>query len=352
MLGRYLTYRLIRFLSAAALLWLGGCVAVGDLPVVKQLSAGEEARLGAAVAPRLLQLLGGPYHDRQLSVDLKRLVPRSGSQQLEPLVADRSEPALYVLPGQRLVLTRGLLARSRSGAELSALLQAAREGSSSGLTRSMAAAFQELETVPADPFDPTAADLRLATAFAERSCTDACLARVLSGQTGISPVPKSVARLAELQPGYDQLARAQQLEASGNGSQAITLMLQTAGETPDEPLLLGALGMAYLRAGQVQQARLHLQKSVKLQPDYYRTQMGLGYLYLQLKRDSEARAALSRSVALLPVTENLFLLGEAHEKTGDASGAANFYRRIVRHDGSSKLGREAQERLDRLERRR
>jgi uncharacterized protein HemY len=129
-------------------------------------------------------------------------------------------------------------------------------------------------------------------------------------------------------------------------------MLQTAGETPDEPLLLGALGMAYLRAGQVQQARLHLEKSVKLQPAYYRTQMGLGYLYLQLQRNNDARAALTKSVALLPVTENLFLLGEAHEKTGDATEAANFYRRVVRHDGSSKLGREAQERLVGLEGRR
>lgn len=351
--GRSLIHKFMRFVCAAALLWLGGCVAMGDLPVVTQpLSAGEEARLGATVAPRLLQMLGGPYHDRQLITDLKRLAPRLGSQQLELLVADRSEPALYALPGQRLVLTRGLLARTRNGAELSALLHGAHDDSAVWMTRSMAAAVRELETTPADPFDPAAADLRLAKDFAGRPCVDACLAKLLSGQTGGLPIAKSVARLAALQSGYDQLARAQELEASGRGGQAIALMLQTAGETPDEPLLLGALGMAYLRAGQVQQARLHLQKSVKLQPDYYRTQMGLGYLYLQLKRDSDARAALTKSVALLPVTENLFLLGEAHEKTGDTTGAANFYRRVVRHDGRSRLGLEAQERLARLEGRR
>lgn len=353
MTGRHLTRKFTHFICAASLLWLGGCVAMSDLPVTKQqFSAREAARLGEAVAPRLLQMLGGPYHDRQLGADLKRLALRLGVQQPEPLLADRSEPALYVLPGERIVLTRGLLARARSGAQLNALLLGARESSSDWMTRSMATAARELQTAPADPFDPDAADLRLATGFAGQPCVDACLEKVLSGQAGASPVPQSVARLAELQPGYDKLARAQELEASGRGGEAIALMLQAAGETPDEPLLLGALGMAYLRAGQVQQARLHLEKSVKLQPNYYRTQMGLGYLYLQLKRDKDARAALTKSVALLPMTENLFLLGEAHEKTGDAPGAVNFYRRVARHDGSSKLGREAQERLARVEKKR
>lgn len=338
---------------AAIVLWLSGCTVVGELPAVKlQLTAGEASRLGAAVTPRLLQLLGGPYHDRQLAADLKRLATAAGgSRGLDVYVADRSDPALYVLPGGKTVLTRGLLAGVQGGEELKALLAHAGNGYAGEMTHSMVAAARELGAGAGDRFDPDAADVRLASGFVDRPCAGFCLAMIRAGRAGGAAVPDSVRRLGDLQPGYDLLARAQEIEAAGHDGRAIALMLQAAGDTPDEPLLLGALGMAYLRAGQLQQARLHLQKSVRLQPEYYRTQMGLGYLLLQLKRYDDARDALKKSVALLPVAENLFLLGEVLEKSGDAAGAAEFYRRVARHDGRSKLGREARERLARLEQR-
>lgn len=332
---------------AVALLWLNGCAGVSELPVAKlRLSVEEESRLGAAVAPRLLQLLGGPYHDRRLLADLGRLAARSGEPRLTLAVADRSEPALYALPGRRIILSRGLLAGVGNVEELSALLTRAHVVYAGELPRSMADAVRALGFGPADPFDPAAADIRLAVAFADRPCVEDCL--TAGRLSGSGAVPESVARLKRLQPGYDRLARAQEVEATGDVAQAIALMLQAAADTPDEPLLLGALGMAYLRAGQLQSARLHLQKSVKLQPDYYRTQMGLGYLYLQLQRYADARSALTRSISLLPVAENLFLLGEVYENTGESVKAADCYRRVVLHDGGSKLGREAQERLAKL----
>ncbi|MDH3453637.1 MAG: tetratricopeptide repeat protein, partial [Desulfuromonadales bacterium] len=82
-----------------------------------------------------------------------------------------------------------------------------------------------------------------------------------------------------------------------------------------------------------------------LQPEHYRTQMGLGYLYLQMGRYDQANQALASSVRLLPVTENLFLLAEAREKSGDLEGAKSLYRLVVESDGSSKLGRTAASRL-------
>ena len=118
-----------------------------------------------------------------------------------------------------------------------------------------------------------------------------------------------------------------------------------AATTPDEPRILGSLGMAYLRAGQNQAARLHLQKSVKLQPDYYRTQMGLGYLYLQKGKFRQANQALAMSARLLPVSENLFLLAEAREKSGDVEGAILLYQLVVESDRHSKLGRTSASRL-------
>ena len=103
--------------------------------------------------------------------------------------------------------------------------------------------------------------------------------------------------------------------------------------------------MAYLRAGQLQSARLHLQEAVKLQPNYYRSRMGLGYFYLQSGKLSRASEMLAESVELLPVTENLFLLAEAREKSGDNKGARMLYKVIVESDPDSKLGQSSARRL-------
>jgi len=103
--------------------------------------------------------------------------------------------------------------------------------------------------------------------------------------------------------------------------------------------------MAYLRAGQLQSARLPLQKAVKLQPDYYRSRMGLGYLYLGKGQLRQASQELAESVALLPVTENLFLLAEVREKSGDLKEALALYTMIVKADPDSKIGRSSASRL-------
>jgi Flp pilus assembly protein TadD len=160
-------------------------------------------------------------------------------------------------------------------------------------------------------------------------------------------VPGPIRILKELQPAYALLEEARQLEKAGNPSQAIILYLKAATMAPDEPHILGSLGMAYLRAGELQTARLNLQKAVRLQPDYYRTRMGLGYLYLQQGKVRKANDELAESVRLLPVTENLFLLAEAREKGGDAEGGMSLYKLIVAKDPHSKLGRTAASRLAR-----
>ena len=49
---------------------------------------------------------------------------------------------------------------------------------------------------------------------------------------------------------------------------------------------------------------------------------------------------------MLPMTENLFLLAEAREKSDDVKGAMSLYRLIVETDRSSKLGRASLSRLE------
>jgi|GEM_PF-1431123 len=346
--------KLMRSAIIIALTWLTGCAGMdqylpADAPL---LTTDQENKVGSAVEDRLLQLLGGPRHDQALLGELDSLVkPVVGDfGRFNVSVADKSAAALYALPGDRVVVTRGVLSKIRDQGELVALLQHAvaftRTAYSDRANRASNKATAEILSLKESVYDPESGSIRLARIFAQKPCEGSCLTSLMqSGVSRSGEVPESIRMLKELQPAYELLKEAQRLEKADNSSQAITQYLNAATMAPDEPQILGALGMAYLRAGELQTARLNLQKAVKLQPDYYMTRMGLGYLFLQQGKVRKANDQLADSVRLLPVTENLFLLAEAREKGGDAEGGMSLYRLIVETDPHSKLGRTAASRL-------
>jgi len=340
------------------LLWLGGCSTLPQyLPAEPPILTGDQrARVGAAVEPKLIQLIGGPYHDQRLAEDLNQLGNRQaqGSRPVNIVIADRNATALYPLPGGRIIVTRGLLAGLHSRDELEAMVtlagQLAERVYREPTSRSMVEATEQVLATKESWHDPDAASIRLARYFEEHACTEECLApvqgvRSTTGSASIVGLPASFKQLRERLPGYELMARAREFEKAEEQGKAIATYLQAAATAPDEPQILGALGLAYLRAGQTQPARLHLQKAVKLQPDYYRTLMGLGYLYLQQGQLQQANELLADSVRRLAVAENLFLLAEAREKSGDIKGAMALYRLVSDTDPYSKLGRTSAERL-------
>jgi tetratricopeptide (TPR) repeat protein len=250
------------------------------------------------------------------------------------------------------IMTRGLLATLGDQGELDTLLRRVTSlaGKGSPLPENRAAheATLAILSQKESVYDPESGSITLARMLARRPCERDCLTGTpIPGRSRPGELPASVGALGALQPSYALVEEARQLEKADKPAQAINLYLQAATMTPDEPHLLGSLGTAYLRAGDLQAARLHLQKAVKLQPDYYRTRMGLGYLYLQQGEVRKANRELAESVRLLPVTENLFLLAEAREKGDDVAGGLSLYQLVVEKDPHSKLGRTAADRLAR-----
>jgi Flp pilus assembly protein TadD len=189
----------------------------------------------------------------------------------------------------------------------------------------------------------------MAQVFADHPCRDECLATAATpGKDSKQILPESLDELRSLLPGYELLGKALGQERSGASRAAIKTYLHAASVAPDQAGILSRLGMAYLRAGDLQSARLHLERADKLQPEYYRTKMGLGYLYLQMGKVRQAKTYLAGSVELLPVAENLFLYAESLAKSDDISAARVRYELVVEHDRFSKLGRKAAKRLKRI----
>ncbi|MGW8312137.1 MAG: tetratricopeptide repeat protein [Desulfuromonadales bacterium] len=351
---------LLRKLSYATtlVLVLTGCTNLNQyIPAEPPpLTPSQQDKIGAAVESRLIQMLGGAYYNKELSADLNNMLKSSGggNSPFRITIADRSVAALYPLPGKRAIISRGLLTRIQDSAELESLLTYAEQLANSlyrsKTTRSMVELTETVLTKKDAIYDPESATIRLARLFQQEACEQTCLATATLGRSRnmtakTTELPPSINRLHELQPAYTLLATALEMEKSGHPGQAIATYLQAAAAGPDEPQILASLGLAYLRAGQLQPARMHLQNAVKRQPDYYRTLMGLGYLFQQQGELPKANTFLSDSVRLLPTTENLFLLAETREKTGDTKGAMALYQRVFEVDPDSKLGRTSASRL-------
>jgi Tfp pilus assembly protein PilF len=122
---------------------------------------------------------------------------------------------------------------------------------------------------------------------------------------------------------------------------AIATYLNAAALAPDQPLILAGLGMAYLKADDLKSARQHLARAVHLDPDYYQSRMGLGYIYLEEGRTDLAVTHLKQSLELLPTGQGAFLLAEGYEKQGHKQQAKELYQAVAEADPGGQLGQSA-----------
>lgn len=168
-------------------------------------------------------------------------------------------------------------------------------------------------------------------------------------RTGDGEFHQALRRLRANLPGFALYDEARALERGGRLREAVATYLRAATTAPDESIILAALGTAYLQAGDLGSARLHLAKAVALDQRYYYSRMGLGYAHLQQGGAVAAIAELEESLRLLPSQRAAFLLAEAYEKEGKIPAAREFYRAVTEADPRSKLGKFAAERLRLLE---
>ena len=150
-----------------------------------------------------------------------------------------------------------------------------------------------------------------------------------------------VASLDSTREAYALYDQARKAEATGQFDSAIEIYHRAMQKAPDHGLLLTSLGMAYLRKEDMIPARRYLRKAVAIDPNYYKSRMGLGYIYLQNKQPREAANQLDVSLRLLPTIEGTFLLGEAEEAQGNLSRARQLYQAVAQADHNGRLGQAA-----------
>lgn len=160
---------------------------------------------------------------------------------------------------------------------------------------------------------------------------------------------RAIISLTSTRQGYSIFDRARTLEQKGQLAEAISLYHSALLEAPDEALILCHLGLAYLRNEDLVPARRYLIKAINLQDDYYQSHLALGYVYLQKEQYAKALKQLEAGFKLLQTLAGGYMLAEARENVADLEGAIQLYRAVAKVDSTTKLGRNAAERLRALE---
>lgn len=157
---------------------------------------------------------------------------------------------------------------------------------------------------------------------------------------------QALQQLRETHPeAYTLYEQARTAESQGQLEIAIETYHKAMQQAPESGLLLTGLGMAYLRKEDIVPARRYLLKAVRSDPDYYKSRLGLGYIYLQNRQFPKAISQLEASLRLLPTTQGRFLLGEAEAAQGNLPRARELYQAVVLTDKNGKLGTTAATRL-------
>ncbi len=163
------------------------------------------------------------------------------------------------------------------------------------------------------------------------------------------PFQQAIAPLLKTREAYALYDQARELERQGQLGKAVATYLQAATKAPEEALILTGLGMAYLQAEDLNSARLNLGKAVRLDGNYYRSRLGLGYVHLQRKEGVQAVAELEKSMELAPTLQGGYLLAEGYEQTGQPRKALDLYRSVAEADPQGKLGQAAAARVSALQ---
>lgn len=152
---------------------------------------------------------------------------------------------------------------------------------------------------------------------------------------------RATASIRATRRGYDLYDQARQEESRNNLDGAISLYRQAITAAPNQALIHTGLGMALLKKDAVGEARNYLARAVQLDPNYYASRFGLGYVFAKQGDHYSAIGELQQSMKLQPTLNSAFFLAESYEKTGQLQKAYELYREVAAADPNGRFGQTA-----------
>lgn len=311
----------------------------------------EMVRIGSAMSERVVQLIGGPYKHDTFETEFEELQKILGvSNDVKIVFADSNRRGYYPLPGEHFVITRGLLASLEDANAVNSLFNSFKSQAIKADTiltsQSMWSATQDALASSGSEVNLNSGVMVLSRKYLDYLCDHTCFLHKPSFQSEVKfQMPSSLLEIKQLQVAYDLMEIGKNFERDDKLHDAIKTYFEAVMLASEQPKILTTIGLAYLRAGDYQTARLHLQEAVRIEPEYFATRMGLGYIHLIEGEFLLAQQQLKKSVDLLPAVENLFLLAQAKENLNQLTEARKLYLMVSENDDTNRLGKMANERL-------
>jgi predicted Zn-dependent protease len=159
------------------------------------------------------------------------------------------------------------------------------------------------------------------------------------GDLGAERYTARIAPLMKLKPAYDRHDEAQAALAKKDVATARRLAAEATKLEPREGRFHQLQGDIELNQKNFRGAQSHYQKAVELSPGYFGSWLGSGVALYRTGDRAGSKAALGRSMELLPTAPAALFLGNLARDAGDTDGALRYYQAARSAQGS--IGQEA-----------
>ncbi len=167
------------------------------------------------------------------------------------------------------------------------------------------------------------------------------------GEWGKEIYAQKVGKLKSTQAAYKAYDDGVKALAKGDVKQADALAKQAVAAEPREARFRELQGDIAMKQNRSEEALVHYQQAIDMQPDYFRPYVQKGVALNSLGRHAEAEPLLRRSNELLPTATSHFVLGQIAESRGDADSALQQYG--IAAGSNSDVGKASMARLVRLD---
>lgn len=167
------------------------------------------------------------------------------------------------------------------------------------------------------------------------------------GEFGRERYQTRLTALRGLEPAYKKYDEGVAELRKGNAPAALALAEQAIELEPREGKFYELSGDAELARKNVKEALAHYQRAVERNADYFKPHLQIGIARFQIGERAAARAALERSMQLLPTAPGAYYLGRLAQGTGDIDSAVKYFQMAA--GSNSEVGKESGRELVRLD---
>jgi len=150
-----------------------------------------------------------------------------------------------------------------------------------------------------------------------------------TGEMGAAAYQEKMKHLLAAAPAYEAYEKGREAMAKGDDKAALAFANQAISMEPKEGHFYALLGDLSLKNKQPEQANLHYNQAITLNPDFFYYYLQRGLANLALNKITPAQQDLETSVRMLPTGNAYFALGNIARKAGRLDEAKAYYAKVA-----------------------